>query len=102
MRLADLVLGEPLPDDDENEDKKVESQGLRATIRMYACEAMSLMGNPKGGLKYLPPEDVGSVVGILSDIRILGMQRRRDKVDLKASITTTVQSLSHSLTVDKD
>ena len=108
MRLADLVLAEPLPDHDNR--SKSESQGLRAAIRMYACEAMSLMGNPKGGLKYLSREEVDSVVGFLSDahnrgpcgigIGIMGDNDRdplADPVGLKASIAMTVESLSQTL-----
>jgi hypothetical protein len=106
MRLADLVLAEPLPDHDDR--TKSESQGLRAAVRMYACEAMSLMGNPKGGLKYLSREEVDSVVVFLSDARnrargigIMGDNNDRDPhadpVDLKASIAMTVESLSQTL-----
>ncbi len=95
-RLADLVLGEPLPEDDD--EKKMESQGLRATIRMYACEAMSLMGNPKGGLKYLSSDNADVVAGFLSE----GTKQVHDNDYLKTSVNRTVESLSRTLRTGKD
>lgn len=61
--LADVVLSEELPTE---QSELAISQRHRATIRLYACEAMSLMGNPKGGLKYLP-DDLNDIFDFVSD-----------------------------------
>lgn len=62
--LADAVLREELPTNDSD---RAISQRLRATIRLYACEAMTLMGNPRGGLKYLPDDLVKDVSDVTLD-----------------------------------
>ncbi len=56
IRMADTVLAVPLESSDSigyDENEFVSSQRRRAMIRIYACEAMCLLGNPEGGLRYL-------------------------------------------------
>jgi hypothetical protein len=66
IRLADLVLGAPLKQEVSSNgsdgaigghvnarESILLSQSRRVMMRMYACEAMCLLGNPQGGLGYL-------------------------------------------------
>ena len=95
--LADVVLSEPLS---ENESEKAASQRHRATIRMYACEAMSRMGNPEGGLSYFQPGEVDSNIEFLPDTCL-----KTGRVDLKASVQLSlgrVQSLARILKAAKE
>jgi len=88
IRLADIMLSEPLPFD--NDDDNAPSQRRRAIVRIYACEAMSLMGNPEGGMHYLPPDDIDSMVGFLANNESDGNQQLGTPDEVKASIEMSI------------
>lgn len=83
--LADAVLREELP---TNQSDRTISQRLRATIRLYACEAMTLMGNPRGGLKYLPDDQVNDVVDFMLD-----QSSSNDNHDVKDTIIASISGM---------
>lgn len=82
--LADAVLREDLP---TTESHRTISKRLRATIRLYACEAMTLMGNPRGGLKYLPDEIVNDVFDAMLD------HSNHEARDVKDAITASISGM---------
>lgn len=53
IQLADLVLKEETPSSVDDKNFFMISQRRRATIRMYACEALSMMGMANESLKYI-------------------------------------------------
>jgi hypothetical protein len=79
--LANVVLGQELP---TKERDKVISQRLRATMRLYACEAMALMGNVREGMKYIP-DNLDELFDYRLDVKDLNRGAVKDAIELSIS-----------------
>jgi len=118
IRLADLVLGAPLKQVVSSNDNDgatggydnthefiLLSQRRRVMMRIYACEAMCLLGNPRGGLGYLKGgkkdvelgREVGQMIKVLSSSTGGYGQQQHSKSNVNVNVLVLKASLHLSI-----